>query len=62
MKVEIYYCDICKKEVGHNEDKLYNLVMEVPTAWSYRSEHYQACPDCINKIEKLIDSIKKDAK
>ena len=61
MKVETYYCDICKKEVGHNESKLYNLVMEVPTAWSYKAKHYQACSNCIKEVEKLINSIEQSA-
>jgi hypothetical protein len=61
MKVEIYYCDICKKEVGHNDSKLYSLVMEIPFGWTSKMKYYSICSDCIKKVEKLIDSIEQGA-
>lgn len=61
MKVTTYYCDLCKKEVGHNESKLYCLGMEIPIAWNSKIKHYHICSDCVKKVEKLLDNIERGA-
>lgn len=59
MRVETYYCDVCKKDVGNNENKLYCLSMEVPFAWSSKRKRYYICSDCIKKVEKLLDNMEQ---
>ena len=63
MKVETYYCDICKKEVGHSKKQLLELAFEDPSYWSFgRVKRYEVCGECIKKIEKLLDDIEQGEK
>ena len=59
MKVETYYCDICKKEIGQNENHLYDMRLDVPFAWTSKTKYYSLCKDCIKKVEKLLDQIEQ---
>lgn len=62
MKVETYYCDLCKKEVGKNSNSLNALAFETPLFYGHRNRHYEVCGECIKKIEKLLDDIQQGEK
>ena len=61
MKVETYYCDWCKKDVGNNGNNLNYIEYQKPyfCRWGHMNRTAYVCDDCIEKIEKLKDNIEQ---
>jgi hypothetical protein len=57
MQKTIYLCDLCRKEVGEDENALPYL--EIYSGTGDPCEEVELCEDCLFKIRELIASLKK---
>lgn len=54
------YCDICKKRIHTEFDKLHEDYIHIDKKWGYGSKNdgkecaYDICEDCWSKIESLM--------